>query len=163
MENVTDCLVLYIDDLMSVRLFIIYDLHEKKFILRGKNYDDNNNNNDNNQEDSDNDTESDSDSDSYARSNDSNVESNEFKPFSYNCKLKKHLLHFLDYLLSNNSCEYSLYNFDNLPSSSNQISYHFLENLLDKRYEIVCYESDSFDKKMCLRMLNLLKNIYNEY
>jgi hypothetical protein len=154
MVNITDCLVLCIDDLTTVKIFIIYDVNKKKFIIRGKNYD----------SDSDSESESEYDTDSESASFNSESDVNCLnKPFSFQCKLKKQLIPFLNYLISVNSFKFTLYNYDNLPNSSNEISYEFLEDLQDERYEIVSYKEDIFDKKMCLNLLNILKNIYNEY
>lgn len=153
MVNITDCLVLCIDDFVSVKIFVIYDINEKKFIIRGKNYD---------SDDSDGDTDGDSNSGSGSFNNESDNNCLN-KPFSFQCKLKKQLLPFLNYLISVNSSKFTLYNYDNLPMKSNEISYEFLEDNQDERYEIVSYKEDNFDKNMCLNLLNIMKNIYNEY
>ena len=159
MSSVTDCLVLCIDDLKTIKLFVFYDNYEKKFFIRGKNYDIVNN------LDPDNDFCSELESNSNADScldveSDSSVL---YKSFSFHCKTIKNVVTFLSYLISLNSCEFVLYNYNNLSSSSQNISYDFLIEEQDKRNEIVCYPKENFDKKMCLTMLNMLKNIFNEY
>jgi hypothetical protein len=152
MENKTDCLVLCIDDFKTVKIFVIYDYKENKFIIRGKNYDDNTVCN----------SDSDSDSESESCSNNSNSYLLN-KPFSFQCKLKKNILSFIDYIVSINRCEFTLYNFDNLSYNSNNIHFKFLEDSQEENNSIVSYDRDHFDETMCLNMLNILKNIYNEY
>ena len=155
MEKVTDCLVLCIDDLLTVKIFVLYDVNEKRFFIRGKNYDD---------DEKDEDTDFDSSSSSYETDSLNKFETGSLnKPFSFQCKIKKHLIRFIKYLVSINSYELSLYNYDNLPNASNNVTYEFLENNQDKRNEIVCYERINFDKKICLNLLNILKNIYNDF
>jgi len=147
MSDITDCLVLCIDDLKTIKLFVFYDVNEKKFFIRGKNYDVTN--------------ELDSDYDSDSSIDSTSVINN--KPFSFHCKTKKNVVIFLEYLISVNSCEFILYNYNNLLSSSQNINFDFLIEEQGKSNEIACYPTENFDKKMCLTMLNMLKNIYNEY
>lgn len=166
MTDNTDCLVLCIDDLITIKLFVLYDVREKMFFVRGKNYE-----NSNSESDSESESESgeETDSCSYTNSNlnsnlETDLESNYlYKPFSFSCKKKKMMIKFIEYLVSVNSCEFTLYNYDNLPFLSEEISYDFLEKFQDTRYEIVSYEKKNFDYKICMNLLNLLKNIYNNY
>ena len=155
----TDCLVLCIDDFISSKLFVLYDTKNKIYELRGKNYDIVENNS---QEDSD------SEESQYANSeHEDKSKTSEniiyFKPYSFkSCKLSQ-LMNFIEYLISINSCQMTVYNYDNLAEFSNQITFDFLEKHIDCRYEIFNYENKTLDKKICRKMLKMIKHIYNDY
>ena len=132
MSDLLDCLVLCIDDLTTFKLFVLYDTKKKVYELRGKNRDSSN---------VDSAIVSDSESDSESSSNycDSETSSDyqeeleeeektEFVPFSFKCKKKKHMIDFIEYMTSTNSCEFTMYNYNNFPCNSNKITYEFLEN-----------------------------------
>ena len=127
MTFTTDCLVLCIDDSTTIKLFIFFDIKEKKFFIRGKNYDD----------------EANSDTNSEITSEmDSNSKTNSFflnKPFSFSSKTKKNLVEFIIYLISINSCTFTLYNYNNLSFSSKDISFEFLEKFQESVQIIECY------------------------
>lgn len=157
--NLLDCLVLCIDDSSSFKLFVLYDTKKNIYELRGKNYvlvsDDT-------------ETESEfvSDSDSESKSeSDLEQESNniEFLPFSFKSKKSKHLIEFIEFMTSLNSCEFTVYNYNNFPSNSNKITFDFLENHQQNKRELFCYEKENFDKEMCKKLLKMIKNIYNNY
>lgn len=164
--SLLDCLVLCMDDLSTYKLFILYDTKKKVYELRGKNRDSSN-------VDSAIVSDSDSESNSESSSNycDSETEEleeleeekTEFLPFSFKCKKKKHLIDFIEHMTSTNSCEFTIYNYNNFPCNSNKITYEFLENHQQSRNEIFCYEKESFDKVFCNKMLKMIKNIYNNY
>jgi hypothetical protein len=151
--NLLDCLVLCIDDLSSFKLFVLYDTKKNIYELRGKNYvlvsDDS---------ESESVLYSDSDSDLEKESN--NIE---FLPFSFKSKKSKHLIEFIEFIISLNSCEFTVYNYNNFPSNSNKITFDFLENHQQNKREIFCYEKENFDKEMCKKLLKMIKNIYNNY
>ena len=151
--NLLDCLVLCIDDLSSFKLFVLYDTKKNIYELRGKNYvlvsDDS---------ESESVLYSDSDSDLEKESN--NIE---FLPFSFKSKKSKHLIEFIEFIISLNSCEFTVYNYNNFPSNSNKINFDLLENHQQNKREIFCYEKENFDKEMCKKLLKMIKNIYNNY
>jgi len=159
------------DDLSSFKLFILYDTKKKVYELRGKNHDSTNSESENVDSDSAIVSDSDSESESESSSNysDSREEEEEeekktdFLPFSFKCKKRKHLIDFIECMISTNSCEFSIYNYNNFPCNSNKITYEFLENHQQSRNEVFCYEKESFDKVFCNKMLKMIKNIYNNY
>jgi len=155
--NLLDCLVLCIDDLSSFKLFVLYDTKKNIYELRGKNYvlvsDDS-------ESESVLYSDSDSDSDSDLEKESNNIE---FLPFSFKSKKSKHLIEFIEFIISLNSCEFTVYNYNNFPSNSNKITFDFLENHQQNKREIFCYEKENFDKEMCKKLLKMIKNIYNNY
>jgi len=150
MDFITDCLVLkmesYIDEIvLASSLFIIYDKKEHHYIIRGKNYD------------------ADPDFD--------------LQPFSFTCKHKEELIDFIEKFVPKypSAILYVLYNYDNLPYSSNEITYQFLRDNESYDYEILrddeSYDHEIYsydDKNICSRkkirkFLRILKNVFNYY
>jgi hypothetical protein len=163
MNNLLDCLVLCIDDLSTFKLFVLYDTKKKVYELRGKNHDLKSGNVDSViVSDSESDSES-SYCDSDSEEEEESKEKTDFVPFSFKCKKRKHLIDFMEYIVSTNSCEFTIYNYNNFPCNSNKITYEFLENHQQSRNEIFCYEKESFDKVFSNKMLKMIKNIYNNY
>jgi len=84
--------------------------------------------------------------------------------YSFVCDCEEDLAYFLRYLIcKHNKINEILYNYDNLPSDSNDITFEFLNNYENADYEISGYNSRTF--KMCktIKTLRMLKNIYNIY
>ena len=152
--NLLDCLVLRVDDLNTCKLFILYDTKKKLYELRGKNYVLGSETDD---------LESVNDSISDAESELEETKNTEFNPFSFKSKKSKHLIDFIEYIVSTNISEFTIYNYNNFPCNSNKITYEFLESHQDSKNEIFCYEKESFDKDMCKKLLKTIKNIYNNY
>ena len=151
--NLLDCLVLCINDLSTFKLFVLYDTKKKIYELRGKNY----NLLSDNLESDDLGSENDSYTDSSSEQEEKDID---FVPFSFKSKKRKHLMEFIEYMVAVNSCEFTIYNYNNFPLSSNKITYDFLDKYQESKNEIFCYERDSFDKDMCKKFLKMIKNIY---
>ena len=56
-----------------------------------------------------------------------------------------------------------LYNYDNLPTDSNEITYEFLRNYDHSDYEISGYNIPKMERKRLLNNLRILRNIHNYY
>jgi hypothetical protein len=54
-----------------------------------------------------------------------------------------------------------LYNYDNLPESSYDITYEFLRDWQSQEYEIVGYNRAKPNKKYLVNCLRILRNMYN--
>ena len=128
--NLLDCLVLRVDDLNTCKLFILYDTKKKLYELRGKNYVLGSETDD---------LESVNDSISDAESESEETKNTEFNPFSFKSKKSNHLIDFIEYIVSTNICEFTMYNYNNFPCNSNKITFDFLENNEDSKNEIFCY------------------------
>jgi hypothetical protein len=84
--------------------------------------------------------------------------------YSFVCDDEDELAHFLQYVIcKQNKINEILYNYDNLPTDSNDITFEFLNNYEHSDYEISGYNSKKFKKARILRNLKMLKNIYNVY
>jgi hypothetical protein len=141
MEFVQDCLVLKIEERCSdtnellTTIFVIYDTKECNYIIRGKIAD-----------------------------TQKNKRINLGATFSFICESIKGLEDFLTFsICMENKWTYVLYNYDNLPYDSNDITYEFLKEYESSRYEIAGYNNLSYNKKDLYRNLRMLKNVFNYY
>jgi hypothetical protein len=84
--------------------------------------------------------------------------------YSFNCDYAEDLADFLQYIIcKENTVNETLLNYDNLPGSSNDITYGFLEEYCHADYELAGYDGQKFGRKRLLRNLRMLRNIYNYY
>lgn len=84
--------------------------------------------------------------------------------YSFECKRASDLCDFVKFLIDqSNTLSYILYNYDNLPATSNEITYEFLEEYDERMYEISGYDDLKFDEDYLhdnLRILRKVKNVY---
>lgn len=84
--------------------------------------------------------------------------------FSFTCNCSNNLMSFIDLVVNEFvNRNIVLYNYNNLPYHSNDITYDFLQKHDDPDYEIVAYDDVSSDEIDLLRLLNMLKTVYNTY
>jgi hypothetical protein len=78
---------------------------------------------------------------------------------SFECDSEEDLINFVKVLFKGvSTTSFTLYNYDNLPALSNNITFEFLnENRPD---EIVC-DCDKLKKKNLLKYLRIIRNIFN--
>jgi hypothetical protein len=84
--------------------------------------------------------------------------------YSFNCTKAGDLESFLSFIIcKKNYWSSSLYNYDNLPYYSNNISYDFLQKHASTEYEISGYDKQLYSKKELIKNLKMLKNVFNNY
>lgn len=84
--------------------------------------------------------------------------------YSFDCENTTDLADFIEFLIdSENVISYILYNYDNLPCDSNQITYDFLQEYDDRTYEISGYDNKTLKRIELLKNLRMLKNVFNYY
>ena len=84
--------------------------------------------------------------------------------YSFNCEYAADLADFLQYIVcNNNTVNEILYNYDNLPVDSNDITFEFLHDYDHSDYEISGYNGKKLERKRLLRNLRMLRNVYNIY
>ena len=84
--------------------------------------------------------------------------------YSFNCEYAKDLVDFLQYIVcKDNVVNETLFNYDNLPESSNDITYEFLHDYDHSDYEISGYDRQKFGRKRLLRNLRMLRNVSNHF
>lgn len=82
--------------------------------------------------------------------------------YSFECVSTTYLRDFIITILGNkNAITYSLYNYDNLPSTSDEVTYEFLEDNDDKIYEL-SNEITVLKKTQLKQYLNMLTHVLND-
>lgn len=93
-----------------------------------------------------------------------NTSNHPMAAYSFNCINEKDLESFLSFVICRkNSWSFSLYNYDNLPYNSNNITYDFLQKYDSRDYEISGYDNQRYNKKRLIKNLKMLKNVFNNY
>ena len=133
----TDCLVLkieeHIDGELDTTLFVMYDNNEETYLVRGKR---------------------------------SNVFGKpETVPYSFYCNYASDLTDFINFVICKKSrISYTLSNYDDLPNNVDEIDYQYLKELDgDIAYELAGYDNQKYNKKEILKLLRVLRNVFNYY
>ena len=84
--------------------------------------------------------------------------------YSFECELVNNLADFLEFLLDKtNRFSFILYNYDNLPNTSNEITFDFLKSYDSIEYELSGYDNEKLDRTQLLKILRMLRNVFNYY
>jgi hypothetical protein len=87
-----------------------------------------------------------------------------FHSYSFICEFAEELADFISFTIDkNNKLSYILYNYNNLPYTSNEITYEFMNKNVSIEYEIVGYENIKYERKELLKNLRMLRNVFNYY
>ena len=85
-------------------------------------------------------------------------------PYSFVCEYADDLVEFISFVIDcNNKISYTLYNYDNLPATSNELTFKFFEKHVDIEYELTGYDNQKYNKKELVSILRMLRNVYNKY
>ena len=84
--------------------------------------------------------------------------------YSFDCEFAEDLAVFLKYLIcKTNTVNEVLYNYDNLPGTSNEITFEFLKEHDNRNYEISGYNGFTLKRNRLIRNLRMLRNVFNYY
>jgi hypothetical protein len=84
--------------------------------------------------------------------------------YSFNCEFAEELTNFISFIIcKKNKWSYTLYNYDNLPHTSDEISYDFLKSHDSKVYELSGYDNQNFKRTELLKILRMLRSVFNYY
>jgi len=84
--------------------------------------------------------------------------------YAFNCEYAHELFDFLTFVIcKKNKWTYVLYNYDNLPATSDEITYDFFVKHDSKVYELAGYDKLKFNKNKLLANLRILRNVFNYY
>ena len=84
--------------------------------------------------------------------------------YSFVCKDHRDLADFLSFVIcKENLWTYVLYNYDNLPYDSNDITYEFLKEYESNVYELTGYNNLDYSRKELCSILRMLRNVFNYY
>ena len=85
-------------------------------------------------------------------------------PYSFTCKRTKDLVNFLSVAICKESASsYILYNYNDLPMSSHDITYSSLYDDESIANEIAAYDNLFYKKSVLKKYLGMLKNVFNIY
>jgi hypothetical protein len=84
--------------------------------------------------------------------------------FSFNCNCEKKLMNFINFVVDPAvDRNIVLYNYDNLPYNSNDITYDFLKHYDHPNYELSAYGNITNDEIDLFTTLRMLKYVCNPY
>jgi hypothetical protein len=84
--------------------------------------------------------------------------------YSFVCKDYRDLADFLSFVIcGKNLWTYVLYNYDNFPYDSNDITYEFLKEYDTNVYELTGYNNTKYSRKTLCKTLRMLRNVFNYY
>jgi hypothetical protein len=74
------------------------------------------------------------------------------------------IVYFITFVINkNNLWTYTLYNYDNLPIESDDITFEFLYDFDHSDYELAAYDNEKYSKKILINNLKMLRNVFNFY
>ena len=84
--------------------------------------------------------------------------------FSYECDNEHDASDFLEYIFcKSNNINQILYNYDNFPDDSNDITFEFLQEHEHKDYEISGYDNQTHSKKRFKHLLRMIRKVGNYF
>jgi hypothetical protein len=84
--------------------------------------------------------------------------------YSFNCEFAQELFDFITFVIcKQNRWTYLLYNYDNLPATSDEITYEFLKRDESKVYELGGDDRQKYNEKELMSNLRMLRNVFNFY
>lgn len=84
--------------------------------------------------------------------------------YSFLCEDVHNLLYFITFVISKkNLWTYVLYNYDNLPIESDELTFDFLYSYDHSDYELAAYEKTIYTKRNLIGNLRMLRNVFNYY
>ena len=86
-------------------------------------------------------------------------------PYTFKCNYAEDLADFISFAIcKKNKCSYTLYNYDNLPENSDDITFEYLkEHDGDLSYEISGYDNKNYNRNYLVKSLRMLRNVFNYY
>jgi hypothetical protein len=86
-----------------------------------------------------------------------------FQPFMFCAQKSNDVIDFISLTLNTKSnFSYTLFNYNNLSYDIKDITYEFMEDNIDRRYEIAAYDNVLYSKKKFRQLVRLTKNLYME-
>jgi hypothetical protein len=84
--------------------------------------------------------------------------------FTFQCEFAHELADFISFVVcQKNQWTYVLYNYDNLPATSDEITFDFLKRNDSNVYELAGYVRQEYDRDILLSHLRMLRNVFNYY
>jgi hypothetical protein len=87
-----------------------------------------------------------------------------YEPFFFRATRSIDMYQFVKFVVGKDiPASYTLYNYNNVPYDVEKVDYAFMEQNMDKNYELATYDMVSLDKKRFRKTMRMLKNVYNFY
>ena len=104
-----------------------------------------------------------SDKDYFVRGKRQDIRGTNYVPYAFHCESANKLYKFIEFVVGiKGQINITLYNYNNLENKMvDEITYEYLEKLMDRNYEIVGYDEAILTEEAMLKCLNILKNMYN--
>lgn len=140
--ELNSCLVICIDEYdddgtIDTRVFVSYNDAEQMYIINGKRLD--------------------------IAKNDKNDKTDFFQPFMFCAESSNDVLDFLSLILDiKRTFSYTLFNYNNLSYDKNDITYSFMDENIDRRYEIAAYDHVTYSRKIFRQLVRVTKLMYNK-
>ncbi len=84
--------------------------------------------------------------------------------YSFECEFAHELFDFISYIICpSNRVNETLFNYDNLPDNSIEITFEFLHGYDHRDYEIAGYDNRKLKRKYLIKNLRMLRNVFNYY
>ena len=84
--------------------------------------------------------------------------------YSFVCEDVQDLVYFITFVISkNNLWTYVLYNYDNLPIESDELTFEFLYSYDHRDYELAGYDKTNYRRRNLIGNLRMLRNVFNYY
>ena len=85
-----------------------------------------------------------------------------FQPYMFCADSSNDVLDFLTLTLNRNGkFSYILFNYNNLSYDLAEMNYEFMEQNMDRNYEIAAYDNIDYNRKKFRQLIKLTKNMYN--
>jgi hypothetical protein len=82
--------------------------------------------------------------------------------YSFECNSASDLSDFIQFVIDReNYVSYILYNYDNLPETSDEVTFDFLSYYDDNNYEIAGYDNQKLKRQDLITNLKMLRNVFN--
>jgi hypothetical protein len=83
--------------------------------------------------------------------------------YSFECDSLKRLVDFIEFVVDDDaSISYILYNCDNLPALSDDITHEHLSNASFLSNEIAGYDNQTFNRKYVTKLIRVLSHVFND-
>ena len=85
-----------------------------------------------------------------------------FQPFMFCSESSHDIVDFLSLTMDTKGIfSYTLFNYNNLSYDLTEVNYSFMNENMDRRYEIAAYDGVEYNRKRFRQLIRLTKNMYN--
>jgi hypothetical protein len=87
-----------------------------------------------------------------------------FNTYSFECDDSEAMYNFITFIICrDNNINYTLFNYNDLPLSSDDITYEYLMDNASRTKEIAGYDNINMNRKRLRNLLDMLRGVFNYY